>query len=147
MHKILSKVSDSKPCINLMALIEFLEEGTVRGRCFLSVVAKTLRRVKLRRLALQVHWKNSPSSWWASCFKTFSQYKKCFLLNFGMRASSPVVLRKWTWTVQLDEEKWKYTGSAQDNNGISSVKLHSLKWLKATATLCAPAEKSVINMI
>lgn len=35
MHKILSEASDSKPCINLMAVIEFLEEGTVHGRCFL----------------------------------------------------------------------------------------------------------------
>jgi hypothetical protein len=50
-----------------------------------SVVAK-ITWLGVRRLALQVHWKISPSSWWA-CFKTFSQYKKCFLLNFGMYES------------------------------------------------------------
>jgi hypothetical protein len=41
------------------------------------------------------------------------------LLNFGMTAS-PAVLSMWTCTVQLDEEKSKYNGSAQDN-GTGSV--------------------------
>ncbi len=87
MHKILSKVSDSKPCINLMALIEFLEEGTVRGRCFLCC-GKNFTQGKA--LALQVHWKNSPSQD-EHVSKHFLNTKNVSLLNFGMTAS-PAVL-------------------------------------------------------